>query len=49
MEVKVFHNPDARPEEWRVEVFDDDGACDVVLFSGPHAEEWARLFAGDVA
>ena len=40
-------DPDARPEEWRVEEIDSDGdgGCDVVIFSGPHAEQWAKEFA----
>ena len=28
--------------EWRVEYFDDDGACCVTVFSGPQAERRAR-------
>ena len=28
--------------EWRVEYFDDDGACYVTVFSGPQAERRAR-------
>ena len=28
--------------EWRVEYFDDDGACYVRVFSGPQAERRAR-------
>ena len=28
--------------EWRVEYFDDDGACYVTIFAGPDAEKRAR-------
>jgi hypothetical protein len=28
--------------DWRVEYFDDDGACYVTLFAGPKAEKRAR-------
>jgi hypothetical protein len=28
--------------EWRVEYFDDDGACYVTVFAGPKAEKRAR-------
>ena len=28
--------------EWRVEYFDDDGACYVTMFAGPKAEQRAR-------
>ena len=28
--------------EWRVEYFDDDGACYVTVFAGPQAERRAR-------
>jgi hypothetical protein len=46
-EIKIFHDPTATPEEWRVEEVDSDGegGCDVVIFTGPHAEERARRFA----
>jgi hypothetical protein len=45
-EVKIFHLPDARPEGWRVEEIDSDGdgGCDVVIFTGPHAEHRAKRF-----
>jgi hypothetical protein len=44
-EVKLFHDQHARPDEWRVEQIDRDGGCDVVIFTGPHAEARARRFA----
>ena len=31
--------------EWRVEYFDDDGACYVTVFSGPQAERRARIIS----
>jgi hypothetical protein len=42
----VFHDPDARPPEWRVEEIDSDGdgGCDVAIFTGPHAEQRAKRF-----
>jgi hypothetical protein len=43
--VKVFRGADARPEEWRVEAFFRDGAVEVSLFSGPHAESRATGYA----
>jgi hypothetical protein len=45
-ELHIFHHPDAWPEEWRVEEIDSDGdgGCDVVIFTGPHAEQRARRF-----
>jgi len=46
-EVHVFHDPEAQLQEWRVEEIDSDGdgGCDVVIFSGPHAEQRAKEFA----
>ena len=41
-ELHIFHDPDARPEEWRVEEI--DSGCDVVIFTGPHAEQRACRF-----
>jgi hypothetical protein len=37
-ELHIFHDPDAKPQEWRVEEIDSDGdgGCDVVIFTGPH-------------
>jgi hypothetical protein len=40
MKAKVFE--DRRiPGDWRVEWFDDDGGCEVAIFSGPNARERA--------
>jgi hypothetical protein len=33
------------PGEWRVEWFDDDGACEVAIFAGPNARERAIRYA----
>jgi hypothetical protein len=33
------------PNAWRVEAFDDDGACFVTVFYGPDAERRARTYA----
>ena len=46
-EVHIFHDPEASPQEWRVEEIDSDsdGGCDVVIFTGPHAEQRAKQFA----
>jgi hypothetical protein len=32
------------PDDWRVEWFDEDGGCEVAIFSGPNAEPRARAF-----
>jgi hypothetical protein len=41
---KVFQ--DRRiPGDWRVEWFDDDGGCEVAIFSGPNARDRARRYA----
>jgi hypothetical protein len=38
------------PREWRVEWFDDDGACEVAIFAGPNARERAiRMPIGNTA
>ena len=29
------------PGDWRVDWFDDDGGCEVAIFSGPNARERA--------
>ena len=42
--IDAFADRDARPE-WRVEYFDDDGGCYVVIFAGPFAERRAREYA----
>ena len=46
-EVYIFHDPEARPQEWRVEEIDShgDGGIGVALFSGPHAEQRAKWYA----
>jgi hypothetical protein len=31
--------------DWRVEWFDDDGGCEVEIFTGPDAHEQARRYA----
>ena len=38
---------EASPQEWRVEEMDShgDGGCDVMIFTGPHAEQRAKQFA----
>jgi hypothetical protein len=40
-EVSVIEDRDGTGE-WRVEYFDDDGACYVTVFAGPKAEKRAR-------
>lgn len=44
---RASHLPQSRrqPEEWRVEEIDSDGdgGCDVVIFSGRHADAGAPL------
>jgi hypothetical protein len=40
-EVSVHEDRDGTGE-WRVEYFDDDGACYVTVFAGPKAEKRAR-------
>ena len=46
-EIYIFHDRDARPQEWRVEEIDSDGdgGIDMAIFSGPHAEQRANNFA----
>ena len=44
-ELKVYADPHGRPE-WRVEYFDEDGACYVTLFAGPEAEQRAQEYHG---
>jgi len=34
------------PTTYRVEAFDEDGGCEVSLFSGPNALDRAIIFAG---
>ena len=44
LEVRLF--PDRLdPRDWRVEAFDEDGGCEIAVFSGPNAEGRARRFA----
>lgn len=33
-------------DTYRVEAIDDDGGCEVAIFSGPNAKERAIIFAG---
>jgi len=42
-EILIFKSDD-EPEEWRVEYFDEDGGCYVVIFAGPAAERRAREY-----
>ena len=35
------------PNVWRVEAIDDDGGCEVAIFSGPRARERATAFANN--
>lgn len=35
------------PQMYRVEYIDDDGGCEVSLFSGPNALDRAAAFAGN--
>jgi hypothetical protein len=32
-------------DEWRIEWFDDDGGCEVAIFSGPNAHRRALGYA----
>jgi hypothetical protein len=41
---KVFEDR-VTPGDWRVEWFDDDGGCEVAIFSGPNAKERALRYA----
>jgi hypothetical protein len=41
---KVFEDR-ATPGQWRVEWFDDDGGCEVAIFTGPNARERAIRYA----
>jgi hypothetical protein len=40
----VFEDRDVRGQ-WRVEWFDDDGACELEIFSGPGAHRQALRYA----
>ena len=33
------------PAQWRVEWFDDDGACELAIFNGPDAHQQALRYA----
>jgi hypothetical protein len=44
MTAKVFEDRQWRGD-WRVEWFDDDGGCEVAIFSGPNARERALGYA----
>jgi hypothetical protein len=50
----VISHPDTEPayvfedreyREWRVQWYDDDGGCELAIFSGPGARERALLYA----
>ena len=41
---KVFEDCE-HPGEWRVEWFDDDGGCELRIFSGAHARAQALRYA----
>jgi hypothetical protein len=41
---KVFEGRQC-PGDWRVEWIDDDGGCEVAIFSGPNARERAIRYA----
>jgi hypothetical protein len=41
---KVFEDRDT-PDQWRVEWFDDDGRCELEIFSGPDAKRQALRYA----
>jgi hypothetical protein len=41
---KVFEDRRS-PGDWRVEWFDEDGGCEVAIFSGPNARERAIRYA----
>jgi hypothetical protein len=41
---KVFEDRE-HPGEWRVEWFDDDGGCEVEIFTGPHTRDQAIRYA----
>jgi hypothetical protein len=45
--IKVFEDQQ-EAGDWRVECFDDDGACYVTIFGGPGAELRARDYADAV-
>lgn len=42
--IEVFEDRKSKGD-WRVEYFDDDGGCYVVIFVGPFAEKRARDYA----
>jgi len=41
---KVFEDRES-PEDWRVEWIDDDGGCEIAIFSGQNARERAIRYA----
>lgn len=41
LHAKLFRDR-VRAEDWRVEKYDEDGGCEVAIFSGPDAQERAR-------
>ena len=40
LRAKVFEDRKA-PGDWRIEKFDEDGACELAIFSGPNARDRA--------
>ena len=44
-DIFVFEDKENKVD-WRVEYFDDDGCCFVIIFGGPDAERRARDYAG---
>jgi hypothetical protein len=41
---KVFQDREI-PDQWRVEWFDDDGRCELEIFTGPDARQQALHYA----
>ncbi|HET9848695.1 MAG TPA: hypothetical protein VFR68_09095 [Candidatus Dormibacteraeota bacterium] len=41
---KVFEDRET-PGQWRVEWFDDDGRCELEIFTGPEARQQALRYA----
>jgi hypothetical protein len=42
---RLFRDRTGIPDTWRVERVDEEGACEVAIFSGPDAHDRARRFA----
>lgn len=45
MKAELIEDKNA-PGQYRVEAIDDDGGCEVAIFSGPNALDRAVAFAG---